>query len=63
MLIELLYVLLVIVILALLFYVYKTEEENIKLRAEMRELKSFKTRKDMLERVAKKDQYKNRWRC
>jgi hypothetical protein len=46
--------------LALLFYVYKTEEENIKLRAEMRELKSFKTRKDMLERVAKKDQYKNR---
>jgi Tfp pilus assembly protein PilO len=60
MLMELLYVLLVIVILALLFYVYKTEEENIKLRAEMRELKSFKTRKDMLERVAKKDQYKNR---
>jgi Tfp pilus assembly protein PilO len=60
---ELLYVLMVIVILALLFYVYKTEEENIKLRAEMRELKSFKTRKDMLERVAKIDQYKNRWRC
>ena len=60
MLIELLYVLLVIVILALLFYVYKTEEENIKLRSEIQELRSFKTRKDMLERVAKKDQYKNR---
>lgn len=60
MLMELLYVLLVIVILALLFYVYKIEEENIKLRVEMRELRSFKTRKDMLERVTKKDQYKNR---
>lgn len=60
MLMELLYVLLVIVILALLFYVYKIEEENIKLRVEMRELKSFKARKDMLERVTKKDQYKNR---
>lgn len=55
MLMELLYVLLVIVILALLFYVYKTEEENIKLRSEIQELRSFKTRKDMLERVAKKD--------
>jgi hypothetical protein len=60
MLMELLYVLLVIVILALLFYVYKIEEENIKLRSEIQELRSFKTRKDMLERVAKKDQYKNR---
>lgn len=55
MLMELLYVLLVIVILALLFYVYKTEEENIKLRSEIQELRSFKTRNDMLERVAKKD--------
>ena len=55
MLVELLYVLMVIVILALLFYVYKTEEENIKLRSEIQELRSFKTRKDMLERVAKKD--------
>jgi len=54
-LVELLYVLMVIVILALLFYVYKTEEENIKLRSEIQELRSFKTRKDMLERVAKKD--------
>lgn len=52
---ELLYVLMVIVILALLFYAYKTEEENIKLRSEIQELRSFKTRKDMLERVAKKD--------
>ena len=52
---ELLYVLMVIVILALLFYVYKTEEENIKLRSAIQELRSFKTRKDMLERVAKKD--------
>jgi len=52
---ELLYVLMVIVILALLFYVYKIEEENIKLRSEIHELRSFKTRKDMLERVAKKD--------
>lgn len=33
----------------------KTEEENIKLRLEIQELRSFKTRKDMLERVAKKD--------
>ena len=52
---ELLYVLMVIVILALLFHVYKMEEENIKLRSEIQELRSFKTRKDMLERVAKKD--------
>ena len=57
---ELLYVLLVIVILALLFYVYKIEEDNIKLRSEMQELRSIKTRKDMLVRVTKKDQYKNR---
>jgi len=39
----------------LVVHVYKTEEENIKLRSEIQELKSFKTRKDMLERVAKKD--------
>jgi len=40
--------------LIIIMYI-KTEEENIKLRSEIQELRSFKTRKDMLERVAKKD--------